>query len=114
MIGTKKQRNHGCNLNRKAKKRFFANVGSSGEGLKAFWHNCMLYFSSVSDSREEKFFLTENDMLINDDYEIAKIFNNFFVNITKSLNITKWKDDLPSNTISEILYYISLVITLVF
>ena len=85
----KKQRNHVCNLKRKAIKLFFANVGSSGEGLKAFWHNCKPYFSSSSDSREEKFFLAENDRLISNDYKIAKIFNSFFVNITKSLNITK-------------------------
>ena len=51
--------------------------------------------------------MTENNVLFSKDYEIAQLSNHFFVNITNSLNITKWRDDLPPNSISEILYKFS-------
>ena len=40
--------------------------------------------------------------MLSDDYEIANIFNKYFVNITDSLNIIKWTDELPSDNIPSI------------
>ena len=43
----------------------------------------------------------ENDSILTDDKDIAKTMNNFFINITKNLNLKPYKDSSLTN-INEI------------
>ena len=45
--------------------------------------------------------------MINDDCKIANLFNSYFANITEPLKITRWRNDLPSDNIPNILYKFS-------
>ena len=45
--------------------------------------------------------LLENDSIPKDDKDIAKIMNNFFINVTKNLNLKSYKD-LSLTDINEI------------
>ena len=90
----KRQRNHIVSLNRKQKKLFFKNLSfQKRNNSKDFWNYCKPYFSNKATLFEEKITLFENDISVNDDKEIANIFNVYFKNITKSLPIKEWKNN---------------------
>ena len=59
---------------------------------KKFWKTVRPFFSNKGPD-SEKITLIENDELVRDDKEIAKIFNEFFINITKKLNLNKPPSD---------------------
>ena len=49
------------------------------------------YFSDKG-SNSRRITLLENDSILTDDKDIAKTMNNFFINITKNLNLKPYKD----------------------
>ena len=75
----RKQRNFIVNLNRKAKRKYFRDLGTSPN----FWKSAKPYFSEKVQNHE-KIFLLENsntpNKLIDDEATIARIFNDYFVN----------------------------------
>ena len=86
----KKQRNVCVYLNKKAKRESMKAVDAKKvEDAKSFWkiYKPLLSKTCVTD---DKIILVENNEVINDDAKIAKVFNDFFTNITKSLHIYKW------------------------
>ena len=83
----KKQRNYIVNMNRKAKRSRFS---ATDVGSKPFWKLAKPFFSKSGCSTESKITLLENKLLVHDDTEIANLFNKYFVNITKGLQITPW------------------------
>ena len=85
----KKQRNYIVNLNKRAKKSFFSSMDTK-KNPKTFWNACKPYISNKSNTSGQTFLLIENDSIITENRDIAKIFNAYFTEITSSLNIFKW------------------------
>ena len=86
----KRQRNLVVALTKKEKKSFFSNIEISTD-KKSFWKACKPYLSSKSSNSNEKVTLLENRQTVSDESTLAGIFNSYFINVTKSLNITYWK-----------------------
>ena len=87
------QRNRCLSILRATKKRFYDSIdGSQVTDNKKFWKTVRPFFSNKGPD-SEKITLIENDELVRDDKEIAKIFNEFFINITKKLNLNKPPSD---------------------
>ena len=59
-------------------------------------------FSNKDTILGEKILLLENKGLVNEDTEIANIFNEYFVNITSTLPIVKWSEDGRCTSIDDI------------
>ena len=58
---------------------------------QTFWKTVKPYFSDKG-SNSKRITLLENDSILTDDKDIAKTMNNFFINITKNLNLQPYKD----------------------
>ena len=104
----KKQRNYVVNLNKQAKRSLFSATNSSS---KSFWNIAKPLFSDKGCTKEDKIFLLEDDNIITENTEVANIFNEYFVNITRSLPITLWApetlsatDSLTQDPIETIIY----------
>ena len=83
----KKQRNLCVSLLKEAKKDHFANLDTKSVTYnKKFWQNVKPLFSNKAKAKTV-IKLVENDAMIDDESEIAKIFNEYFVNIVKILGV---------------------------
>ena len=100
----KKQRNLCVSLLKKAKKDHFANLDiKSVTDNKKFWQTVKpLFCNKVKAKTVVK--LVENDAMIDDESEVAKIFNEYFVNIVKKLKILTEEQTMYSaaNQLSEV------------
>ena len=74
----KKQRNVCVNLLKKAKKDHFANFDVNCK----FWQNVKSLFSNKVEAKTT-IKLIENDEMVDNEIKIAKIFNEYFVNIVR-------------------------------
>ena len=85
----KKQKKIIVNLNRRAKQTFFQKLGT---GSGDFWNACKPFFSNKSLKREKIALLDDSsNNLILDDSKVASVFNTFFINISRDLNIEPWE-----------------------
>ena len=85
-----KQRNYVCSLNRKIKKTYFDTVASNPDNSSQnFWEICKPFFSDKS-AVSEKIILVQKDEIVNSDSTTAKLFNEYFNGITKTLDIHEW------------------------
>ena len=105
----KKQQNLVVKLNREWKTQYFDNIQTS-KNSKPFWDKCEPYFLYKNAHGNPKIILFEKEkiitnknevvqkeiLLVNND-EIAKTFNNHFSEIVEKLNTFKW----PSNETYE-------------
>ena len=90
----KRQRNFCVNLLRKNKKTYFRNLEVKDlKDNRKFWKTIKPFFSNKGSSGN-KLLLKENNRLISDESELSVIMNEFFVNITKGLEL---KDDRENN-----------------
>ena len=100
----KKQRNFCVNLLKRAKKEYFANLDrNSLSDNRKFWQIVKPLFSNkVKGKTTIK--LVENDKRIDDEIEIPKLFNEYFVNIVKKLGLfTKEQSAISTeNSLSEV------------
>ena len=99
----KKQRNFCVSLLKKAKKDHFSNFDiKSVTDNKKFWQT-VKPLSSNKVKAKTVVKLVENDTMIDDESEIAKIFNEYFVNIVKKLGILTEEQTMYSsgNQLSE-------------
>ena len=85
----KKQRNFCVDLLRKTKTEYFKNLNvkdlsDSGK----FWKTIKSYFSNKG-LNSNRLLLKEKGNLVSDEKELATIMNNFFINITKDLELKK-------------------------
>ena len=95
------QRNYCVNLLRKTKKQYYKNLNVKNVvDNQTFWKTVKPYFSDKG-SNSRRITLLENDSILTDDKDIAKTMNNFFINITKNLNLKPYKDSSLTN-INEI------------
>ena len=78
-----KQRNYVVNLNRKAKRKHFSDLGTTSN----FWKSAKPYFSKKTQNHEKIFLLDVSNKLIDNEATIAKIFNDYFVNIASILGL---------------------------
>ena len=103
----KKQRNFCVSLLRKTKRNYFKNVKMQDMKMqmqikmqkhedadnKKFWKTIWPYFS-VKGYNQTKITIVEKDSIITDEKKIATLINNYFISITKNL-------DLKLSTISN-------------
>ena len=85
----KRQRNRCLSILRKTKKEYFNsfNIKQVSDN-KLFWKSVKPFFSDKA-SNFSKITLVEENNIISDEEEIANIMNNYFINITKTLNLKK-------------------------
>ena len=97
----KKQRNYCVKLLRKTKKEYFSNINVNDlSDSKKFWKIVKPRFSNKCKTANS-IILVEGENIIKDDQKIANTFNDFFVNITKTLKLKK-QPDFDSESISSI------------
>ena len=83
----KKQRKIWVNLLKRAKEGHFANLNvNSNSDNKKFWQIVQPPFSNEVKAKTT-IKLIENKEMIDDKIEIAKLFNEYFVNIVKKLGL---------------------------
>ena len=83
----KKQRNFCVSLLRKTKRNYFKNVKIQDiTDNKKFWKTIRPYFSDKGYN-QTKITIVEKDSIITDEKKIATLMNNYFINITKNLDL---------------------------
>ena len=91
----KKQRNFCVSLLRKTKRNYFKNVKTQDiKDNKKFWKTIRPYFSD-KEYNQTKIRVVKKDCIITDEKKIASLMNNYFTNITKTLDL---KPSTASNT----------------
>ena len=91
LLAYRRQRNRVCKLNKNSRKAYFESVASNPNfnSSQNFWSICKPFFSD-KHTVSEKVFLVHNDEIISNDSVTAKIFNSYFNDITKNLNLKSW------------------------
>ena len=97
--GYKTQRNVAVKLNKEPKNYFLKNqiTENATNKTKNFWKLCKPFFTKKGFHYKQKFTLKTKGRVTSGETIIANIFNNHFVNITKSLNIFSWNPENPRN-----------------
>ena len=97
----KKKRNFCVDLLRKTKTEYFKNLNVKDlSDNSRFWKTIKPFFSNKG-LNSNKVLLKEKGNLVSDEKELATIMNNFFINITKDLELKKDKGKL--NNLEDIL-----------
>ena len=95
------QRNICVKLHKQAKKDYFNNLDVNKlNDNKRFWKTIKPYFSDKGIN-SHKLILIENDSILTNEMSLAKLMNNYFINITNDLELkldvlTNTNVDLPS------------------
>ena len=85
----KRQRNRCLSILCKTKKEYFNSLNiKQVSDNKPFWKSVKPFFSDKG-SNSSKITLVEENNIISDEEEIANIMNNYFINVTKTLNLKK-------------------------
>ena len=86
----KKQRNRVVQINKRAKRDFFRELDPTKVGNdKVFWTTFKPLLSSNGTKNVSKITLVENGTVLTNDKDISECFNDYFVNITDTLDIEK-------------------------
>ena len=89
----RRQRNVCLSMLRKSKRVYFDSLNISNiNDNKKFWKSIKPYCSEKCNIKS-KIILIENNEIISDDETIAEVMNNYFVNITKHLDIPQKGDN---------------------
>ena len=84
----KRQRNHCLGILRKTKKEYFNSLNiKQVSDNKLFWKSVKPLFNDKGSNSSKIMLVEEN--IISDEEEIANIMNNYFINVTKTLNLKK-------------------------
>ena len=94
-----RQRNLVVKLNKEAKKSFLKNqiTENAANKTKNFWKLYKAFFTEKGFHHKQKFTLKTKRGVTSSETTIANVFNNYFVNITKSLNIPAWNPENSRN-----------------
>ena len=88
----KKQRNFVKRLNDKTQKEYFKTLDMKDVDMsKKFWKTFKPFFSTKY-TPTEKMIIVEKGEVLTDDRAIAECMNDYFVNITKTLEIKSWPE----------------------
>ena len=98
----RQKRNEFVSIRRESIKNYFKER-CTGPQNKNLWSTLKPFFSNKSRS-SECVSLIENDVLINNESDIASIFNDYFSSITDDIGIT---EDLSNCTIQDIIHHYS-------
>ncbi len=92
----RKLRNECVNLTKKVKREYFANLNiKSINDNKTFWRTIKPFFTD-KNKKSGKIVLVENNEIIMDNKYNADVMNEYFVNITQTLDIPEFKkEELP-------------------
>ena len=60
-----------------------------GSSSKNFWKFCKPFFTNQITNFDDKIMLVENEKVVSKNEEIAYLFNTYFNDITKGLNIER-------------------------
>ena len=83
------QCNHCLSILHKTKKEYFNSLNiKQVPDNKLFWKSVKPFFCDKG-SNSSKITLVEENNIISDEEEIANIMNNYFINVTKTLNLKK-------------------------
>ena len=97
----KKQRNICTSLFRKAKSDYYSYLNTNSiTDNKKFWKTVKPLFSEKVISAES-ITIVENDTIYNNDSDVSQIFNQFFSNVVKNLNILP-KDDVINDNVNDL------------
>ena len=103
----KRQRNRCLSILRKTKKEYFNSLNiKQVSDNKLFWKSVERFFSDKAFN-SSKITLAEENNIISDEEEIANIMNNYFINVTKTLNTQK-QIDAGRSDINEFENHISI------
>ena len=98
----KAQRNKCVKLNKLAKKQYYLNLDTKTiVNAKKFWTTFKPLLSHKFNPGGEKIILVENDNIISDEGELSSLYNNFFINITQSLELRDWNTSDNSSYIDD-------------
>ena len=86
----KKQRNYVVNLSRKVKKDYFQKDLPHGSSSKNFWKFCKPFLTNQITNFDDKIILVENEKVVSKNEGIAYLFNTYFNDVTKRLNVKRW------------------------
>ena len=101
-----RQRNLCLNLLRKTKRTFCENLDKKQvSDYKVFWKNVKPFFSDEG-LNSSKITLAEKNSIVVDENKIANILNNYFICITKLLNL--WSLDKSQVNINKLNNHISI------
>ena len=96
-LNYKKQRNWCVKMLRKEKFRYYSNLRSDNIcDNKKFWKTVKPFFSEINITNN-KIVLIENDEIITNDVQTAKIFNDFFTNAVSLLEIKGYNTEYQIN-----------------
>ncbi|XP_057296156.1 uncharacterized protein LOC130625097 [Hydractinia symbiolongicarpus] len=91
----KKQRNIIVNMNRAAKRSYFH---SHETNSKDFWSSCKPFFSNKSRDSEKISLLDDvKNEFISDEGEVATMFNKYFIDLIRKLDLKPWKSKVASS-----------------
>ena len=97
----KLQRNKCVSLLRKTKKSYFGNLKSSDVcENKKFWKSVKPLFNEQAVSTDA-ITLIEDNIMVNDDAKVSEIFNEFFGNAVKSMNIPPYVSSPENRILSD-------------
>ena len=83
----KRQRNLCLNLSRKTKTSFYKKIDEKQvSDNKVFWKNVKAFFSDKGVNSSKIASVEKNSIAV-DENKVANIMNNYFINITKTLNV---------------------------
>ena len=91
-------------MNRKARRNHFRDLGTSSD----FWKSTKPLFSKKSQNLEKIFLLEDSNKLIDDENTIAEIFNDYFVNVTSTLNLKASEPCHTHSTETNLQNYLSV------
>ena len=109
----RKHRNDRVKLTKKVKREYFQNLKiTSINDNKTFWKTVKPFFSDKGNKDQKKIILVENGEIIRNDKINATSFNNYFINITRNLDIKEieieplplYTDIICTDPIDTILY----------
>ena len=97
----KRQRNKCVFLNRKRKKEAYADLDiKTVDNSRKLWKTFKPMLSH-KETFSDKIILVENEKVVSDDSEIATCFNDYFTDITKSLDIKLWPTSEENEQITD-------------
>ena len=87
------QNNYCVNLLRKTKKQNYEALSVNNViDSQTFWKTVKPYFSCKGSNSNGITLLGNANSIVTDDKDVAKTMNNFFINITKNINLKPCKD----------------------
>ena len=81
----RQQRNLVTKLKRKSIRNYFIERCTGGPKQKDFWPTIKPFLTNKGSHFDNNIVLCNNDDIINDQSEVAEIFNNYFVNVAKDI-----------------------------